>query len=342
MTQQRYKQDFSQMLQQDDLNEVLGNMLSTAECLSKRYGKKKNTNEYDFGRYDLYDSGQSKNEEDLKSQLEIQTKIFRNNYYYMLSKSGQYPFPKNYGEKEIKILVGNWKENSKPENYIYFDNIIKILNKDFNLTYPKENIISNGIDPKVTADLFPKVMKDVNFQRKKVKKEIIENNGVYNNNLKIKEKCKNENFAYKDNKTNEDENVKLEVINFLDKIFKLVECYIYVLYIKKNNMKKSEKNCIKMKYGNKEIYDQYFEKNPSLIFQQLNNGLAQFKEKYKEYCLYYDTSKDKEIIGFKNDCSIWKSTFPNDSYIAQLYETLIGQKKGTEISLNSRSNFCEM
>ena len=49
------KQILELALEQDDLNAVLGNMLSSAECLSNNYGKVKK--ESFFDSYNLYGSG---------------------------------------------------------------------------------------------------------------------------------------------------------------------------------------------------------------------------------------------------------------------------------------------
>ena len=139
------KQILKLALQQDDLNAVLGSMLSTAECLSNRFGIK--PKESFFDSYNLYGSGNTKNEEDLKSQLEIQTKVFRNNHNYMLKKEGKYPYPDNLGKKKIENIIKYWKENSKPENKIYFDNIIKVLYSNYKLEYPEIYDNSGELNP---------------------------------------------------------------------------------------------------------------------------------------------------------------------------------------------------
>lgn len=59
--------------------------MSSAECLSNRFGKVKK--ESFFGAYNLNNLGNMKNEENLKNQLKIQTKIFRNNYKFKLTQN---------------------------------------------------------------------------------------------------------------------------------------------------------------------------------------------------------------------------------------------------------------
>ena len=105
------KQILQLAMQQDDLNAVLGNMLSTAECLANRFGNKPQQSFFDA--YNLFGSGNTKNEEALKTQLQIQTKVFRNNHNYMVNTEGEYPFPENLGKKEIETLLQMWKNNSR-------------------------------------------------------------------------------------------------------------------------------------------------------------------------------------------------------------------------------------
>lgn len=323
------KQILELALQQDDLNAVLGSMLSTAECLANRFGK--NPKESFFESYNLYGSGNTKNEEDLKDQLEIQTKVFRNNHHFMLNKEGNYPFPENFGKTEIEQIVNFWKKNSKPENKIYFENIIKVLYKNYNLTYPEETTISNELDPNITLELFPKVMKDVNKSRKKVKQEVSQN-GVYNNNLQLNGKCTDKNTGDLFNKASIVQNEKIIFIQYLCKIFKDFECYIYFIYYKNNS-----KLPTRLNYGNKEEYDKVLDKNASSVFAILNEDLEELKKAYEKYCSLYDVSKDKEIKKYKNSCINWMKNYSNDYYIKKLGEILI--KENTKENTKENSKF---
>lgn len=306
------KQILELAMQQDDLNAVLGNMLSTAECLANRFGSNPKESFFDF--YNLYGSGNTKNEEDLKTQLQIQTKVFRNNHNYMFRQTGNYPFPQNLGKKEIENLVKMWKENAKPENQMYFDNIIKILNKNYDLTFPKKKAISNGIDPEVTLELFPEVMKDVDGKRKIVRDEVSKS-GVYNNNLKMKGKYQSNNiYNNKTNKMNNFDEEKKNFIQYLFNNFKTIEFYIYHTYYR------SQKLSTNLKFGNKIEYDVI---EPSKALTNLNQNLEELKTKYEEYSLYNDTSKDTEISKYKTTCKNWMKTFQNDYVIKKLGEILL-------------------
>lgn len=311
------KQILKLALQQDDLNAVLGSMLSTAECLSNRFGIK--PKESFFDSYNLYGSGNTKSEEDLKSQLEIQTKVFRNNHNYMHKKEGKYPFPENLGKKKIENIIKYWKENSKPQNKIYFDNIIKVLNGDYKLEYPETYDNSGELNPKVALEVIPKVMKNVNISRKKVKEEVSKT-GVYNNNLKLKGKSEYQNPANPaktHNETSHMENEKMILIQNFFKIFKKIECYIYIIYLRQN-----QKISPNFKFGYKEEYDKISDKNISFIIANLSKDINELKNSYEEYCLYNGISKDNEIIEYKKCCNDWFKAFPNDYYIKMLNDIL--------------------
>jgi hypothetical protein len=300
------KQILQLAMQQDDLNAVLGTMLSTAECLANRFGNKPQQSFFDA--YDLYGSGSTKNEEALKTQLQIQTKIFRNNHNYMVKTKGEYPFPENLGKKEIETLLKIWKKNSKLENQFYFENIINILDGNYELTFPERKVKTNGINPEVTLELFPKIMKDVDKTRKKVKEEVIEK-GKYDNNLRLRGKRQDKTQPTDvPNEIDMSEKEKIVLLQYLFRLFRNVELYIYHTYIK-NNLVKSY-----LKYGNKDIYKIY---KPLEEFQ-LNLEIESVKQIYVDYCQYNDISKDKEINQFKDSCNIWLNNYKNDQIINKL------------------------
>ena len=163
-------------------------------------------------------------------------------------------------------------------------------------------------------------MKDVNVSRKKVKEEVSKT-GVYNNNLKLKGKSDNQNPGGVCNAINIMENEKMILIQKLFKIFKEIEYYIYVIYLRSN-----QKNSSNFKYGYKEEYDKISEKNISFIIANLSEDINELKNSYEEYCLYNDISKDSEIIKYKNCCNDWVRTFPNDYYLQMLNSILFDKK----------------
>ena len=260
---QIHKQILQLAMQQDDLNTVLGNMLSTAECLANRFGT--NPKQSYFENYNMYGSGNTKNEED-------------------------------------------------------FDNIIKILNGNYNLIFPEKKYTSNGIDPNVTLELFPQVMKDVDKNRKKVKEEVSKS-GSYNNNLKLDEKSPNtapRNFGAKKIDILEEEGMNF--IQYLNNIFKNIELYLYHSYLKNKN----NPNLI---YGKKAEYEKI---DPNGILSYLKNELELLKQKYTEYCSYDDTSKMKEIKKYQKSCQKWMETYQNDFIINTLGDILLGKPQETK------------
>ena len=295
-------------MQQDELNQVLGNMLSTAECLANRFGNKPQQSFFDA--YNLFGSDIIKNEEALKTQLQIQTKVFRRYHNYMVNTKGEYPFPENLGKKEIETLLKMWKHNSKVENQFYFENIIKILNGDYELKFPQRKVKTNGINPQVALELFPLVMKDVDKTRKKVKEEVIEK-GKYDNNLNLNQQRQdNIHPTIVENEIDMYEQEKIELLQNLYKIFRNIELYIYHKYLK-NNKAKSH-----LIYGNKELYKNY----KPLEESQINFEIESLKQKYVYYCQYNDISKDKEINQYKDSCIKWMKDYKYDKVINKLNE----------------------
>ena len=292
-------------MQQDDLNSVLGSMLSTAECLSNRYGIKKQDSY--FEAYNLFGSGNRKNENDLKLQLKIQTKIFRNNYKYMLNEKGKYPFPKNFGEEKIKKIVQIWKQNSRPENLIYYDNIINVLDKNFSINYPGENRNTNGIEPNFILDVFPAIMNKVDQERDITRNNVIQT-GVYDNNLILNGQ---NNMTYPEqNLPLKSKNDYQNLINDINNIFKLVECFLY------SNTKNIRKP-INLLYGNNEEYEKLLFMPNFCAF--LNNKLNEFEIYYKECCQKNDLSDDPNISEYENTVLKWNSNYKGYFYINKLY-----------------------
>ena len=312
------KQILQLAMQQDDLNAVLGNMLSTAECLANRFGNKPQQSFFDA--YNLFGSDIIKNEEALKTQLQIQTKVFRRYHNYMVNTEGEYPFPENLGKKEIETLLKMWKHNSKVENQFYFENIIKILNGDYELKFPQRKVKTNGINPQVALELFPLVMKDVDKTRKKVKEEVIEK-GKYDNNLNLNQQRQdNIHPIIVENEIDMFEQEKIELLQYLYKIFRNIELYIYHKYLK-NNKAKSH-----LIYGNKKLYKNY----KPLEESQINFEIESLKQKYVYYCQYNDISKDKEINKYKDSCTKWKEDYKYDKVINKLNEIFSSEVKKAE------------
>jgi len=228
--------------EQESCNAVLGMMLSTAECFSSRFGKVKN--ERIFSDYNIFGSGDSKNESSLKAQLRIQTKLFRNNYYYMKNKDGKYTFPKNFDSNKIIEIVKIWKDNVSHDKKIYYDNIISIIQDDkANIKYPHikmDTISNNGLDPNIMVDVFLPIMNHVDERLQQVGEEA-NKKGIYDNTLKTNgkkydDKGLEKNIQNNLNKRGQKENIDqlLYLGNYLQNCFTYGELY-YVLLLNKKN-----------------------------------------------------------------------------------------------------------
>ena len=97
-----------------------------------------------FESYNLFKSGDLKNENDLKQQLALHIKIFRNLVNHEKQKGRNYSFPENLGAEDIKKLIYMWKNNVKKEDQIYYDNILYIIDENFDIKFP--NYIKIKID----------------------------------------------------------------------------------------------------------------------------------------------------------------------------------------------------
>lgn len=51
-------------------------------------------------------------------------------------KGRNYIFPENLRPEEIRKLVTMWKNNVKKQEQIYYDNILSILDENFNINFP--------------------------------------------------------------------------------------------------------------------------------------------------------------------------------------------------------------
>ena len=107
----------------------------------------------------------------------------------MTKKYGKYPFPENLGKNQIINFIIFWRNTAKLENKIYFDNILKILNGNYNITYPK--IISNGIsktNPYIenNLELLNQIKaENCSYNSISKEKEMHKYKNTYNNMMKI-------------------------------------------------------------------------------------------------------------------------------------------------------------
>jgi hypothetical protein len=267
---------------QESCNSVLGMMLSSAECLSSRFGK--NKFERLFNGYNVFESGDSKDEESLKTQLRIQTKLFRNNFYYMKQKRGEYSFPNNFTRDKIIEIINIWKKNVKDDKKIFYNNIIDIItDKTIQVKYPSQkidNITSNGISQNVILNVMAPIMSHVDQGLEKARKEA-ELKGTINNVLDISKKnydsksleIQIKNFNDKDLKyNNKRSELRDMIISTMINSLSFGECF----YLMNSN-----DNSYRTKYNKKENYmnQDYF--NIQSRFRKHLNDLEKMMNEFK-------------------------------------------------------------
>ena len=257
---------------QDCCNSVLGMMLSSAECLSLKFGKKQSEKKM-FNGYNVFGSGDTKNEESLKTQLRIQTKLFRNNYYYMMQTKGKYNFPENFPPETIVKILNIWKENVSDEKQIFYNNIIKIINCNaLELKYPCQNFDNiprgNGVDQNLILNVMVPIMSHVDKGLEKVRKET-ELTGKIKNKLKYNQHQYDDKGLenhIKNNCDNESNRNSEEINNIIQKIQSCLSSG-ESLYCLDENLVKSKEN-----------YDKILKDFDSLL-NELNTLFLNFKKK---------------------------------------------------------------
>lgn len=291
---------------QDNCNSCLGLMLSSVESFSYRFGIEKKPKL--FEPYNLFNSGDLKNESDLKSQMALHIKIFRNLVNHEKKKGRNYTFPDNLGPEEIKNLVYMWKNNVKKEDQIYYDNILSILEENFDIKFPKNpkdtyNYRSNkGIDPNHILNVVPNVMGCIDHRSNKIGLEA-EKTGVINNTIMMgstesfNPELNGLKFTPINKGLNPIDGAKKNLIDILNTTFQYAECY-YFLYCKKFNIPVS----LSSKYENIGIY---LNQNFDDIKIKANKYYNEFKKVFNDYInKYYEINF---IDDYYNDVLIWYS-----------------------------------
>jgi hypothetical protein len=306
---------------QESCNSVLGMMLSSAECLSSRFGK--NKFERLFNGYNVFESGDSKDEESLKTQLRIQTKLFRNNFYYMKQKRGEYSFPNNFTRDKIIEIINIWKKNVNDDKKIFYNNIIDIItDKTIQVKYPSQKIdyfTNNGISQNVILNVMAPIMSHVDQGLEKAKKEA-ELKGTINNVLDINKKnydsksleIQIKNFNDKELKHNDKRSeLRNMIISTMLKSLNFGECF-YIL--------NSNDNSYRAKYNKKEDYinQDYFKIQN--IFRNHLNDLEKMMNEFK--ATYGDSDSISNIINENyHIVALWQNK-SKDSLFDKFYQLM--------------------
>ena len=178
--QYQVKKDLvKQKISQEYTNDMLGKALSSAEFLSNRFGKTKNKFDNRFNYYNLFDSGVTKNKENLKKSL--MTFLDALQYYYETDPV-QY-FPSNFSKQDIinylKLLGSNCHEEDQ-DIFRDFITIIKGGKVDFSIYFNK----NAKVDPNVLATNGVSSMKFAGRQEKEWEDKVAEK-GDYPVELKM-------------------------------------------------------------------------------------------------------------------------------------------------------------
>lgn len=316
MSQQQMLQIHRQIAElaqkQDNCNSCLGLMLSSAESFSNRFGV--NRNKKMFEAYNLFNSGDLKNENDLRSQLTLHIKIFRNLVIHEKQKGRKYIFPENLGPQEIKNLVLMWRSNVKKEDQIFYDNILKILEENFNInfpSYPKNSYDKKsqpGIDPNHIVNIVPNVMGCIDHRSNQIGLEA-EKTGVIKNQIMMgstgsfNPQLNELKFSDINKGLNQNEIEKKKLMDALNITFTYAECYYY-LYCKKFNKNPN----LRPRYGDMKDYLSFkFED----IEKKVSDDFISFKKLFSNY-YSFDNSFFNE---YYNSVSQWYSDTKADYFL---------------------------
>ena len=173
------KELLKQKVSQEYTNDMLGKALSSAEHLSNRFGKRKNNIEMKFNYYNLFDSGLTKNKENLKKSL--MTFLDALQYYY--ENDPIKTFPSNFSKQDIINYLKMLGSNCYEEDQTIFKDFITIIkggHVDFSFYFNKDA----KVDPNVLVTNGISSMKFAGNQEKEWEENAIEK-GDYPIKLKM-------------------------------------------------------------------------------------------------------------------------------------------------------------
>lgn len=180
----KQKQSVIQAQDQDFSNDTMGNLLSSAESYAIKKGYNGNRK---YGYYDPYNTGNIKNEKDLRLELMFQIECFNMSYKNYIKKHKIYHFPKNLKKEEIIDDLNVWVKYVPPDDKILYENIISILLDNEIPSYQKEIYEADNTGVKEVRESlgeFGRVRNQVDQQKEYVKNKI-ENNGYYDKYMNL-------------------------------------------------------------------------------------------------------------------------------------------------------------
>lgn len=177
---QARKELIAQKISQEYTNDMLGKALSSAEHLSNRFGKKKNKFPLKFNYYNLFDSGLTKNKENLKKSL--MTFLDALQYYYETDPIQN--FPCNFSKRDITTYLQNLGDNCYEEDQFIFKDFITIIEGGRHVDFSSYFNNNAKVDPNVLATSGVSSMKFAGNQEKEWEENAIRQ-GDYPINIKM-------------------------------------------------------------------------------------------------------------------------------------------------------------
>ena len=283
-------------MQQDQAlsNDIFARLLSVAENYAMRSKKNNKYHHEQFGYYDTFNSGKTKNLKELKSQFLFEIEIFKYSYQDFCKNYHNYQYPNNYDKNKAISFLNSLSQMVEECDKKYYDSIIQILIKGNSNSYENEiremekNKANQGkVDPKLLMKAYPMIQSVGENIKKNVEKNVL-NNGKHEVNLVIGRKNK-------DDKTLKKINEKLNE-NF-----------------KKNEKDKSKKN--EEKKGKEKNGNEIKGKKDTKI-----KNKKELKENIKGYCFIYNIMSNIYIESH-NDIEI--NVYNNNTFDGKLLDIKI-------------------
>lgn len=289
MTEQKQISKQEVTMQQDQAlsNDIFARLLSVAENYAMRSKKNNKSNQKyheQFGYYDTFNSGKTKNLKELKSQFLFEIEIFKYSYQDFCKNYNNYQYPNNYDKNKAISFLNNLSQMVEECDKKYYDSIIQILIKGNSNSYENEiremekNKANKGkADPKLLMKAYPMIQSVGENIKKNVEENVLKNGkhevnfvigGKNNDDKKMKKitekinentkKNENENSKKKeDKKTKENETNGKKETKEKKEIAKieLKEKINGVCYIYNNNNNIEDANKININVYNNNRFD---------------------------------------------------------------------------------------
>lgn len=115
---------------------ILGQLLSALECLAYRSSNICAIEH--FKHYNLNNMNNIKSINELKNQLITQIEIFKFSIQIYEKEHDYYSFPRELPKNHLTNLIYNWRLLVPIDTQKYYDAVIEIINKNFDISYITE------------------------------------------------------------------------------------------------------------------------------------------------------------------------------------------------------------